>query len=192
MKTEPAKWKIANQFARWAVQSALRSGSSIKKPEAVNAALDKVNFSVLLDSGRSPIDRDEFKKWHTRSVQSLQKHCLSQHDKKLSFGWAAKMIAIYLKVTCYLAGFGRPGLKEFIHPPIDNNLIKGVYEEFKREESDLLVGVPRPYNFSIEGVKDPKKYRKIIDAFRRIADKRGHTLFEVEQYWRPKTPASSP
>jgi hypothetical protein len=44
----------------------------------------------------------------------------------LPIGWAVKLINVYLKTLVYLAREGRSGLIESIHPPIDNELWKGI------------------------------------------------------------------
>ena len=90
------------------------------------------------------------------------------------------MIAIYLKTTCYLAGYGRDGLDQVIHPPLDNILMVNLRREF-RHHPGIAPGLNR---FSSIGVMDADDYRAIIASCRLIADEMGCSLFEVEQRWR--------
>ena len=172
------RWSIAHEFARWCVRSALNSGKDhIKSREDVYAALDSVDFQRLFDSERGIIDQREFNDWHRASVDNL----IMKYESKLNVGWAAKMIAIYLKTTCYLAGFGREGLGDVIHPPIDNNLVKELRKEF-RSSSEVIRGLRSFKAISNMSFED---YDNIIGVFERIAHREKCTLFEVEQYFRP-------
>ena len=103
-------------------------------------------------------------------------------EPRLEIGWAMKMIAIYLKTTCYLASFGRDNLDRVIHPPIDNILIENLREEF-RASPEIIQGL---CNFqSIVGMSI-EDYDDVIGACELVAQREGCALFEVEQYFRPR------
>lgn len=126
---EPVAWGIANQFARWATRNAVHDrrkeeeGGVDTSQCAVNARLDSICWDRVFDRSLGAIEPEDFEDWHAESVKKLV-----DGQPALSYGWAAKHIAIYLKVTCYLAGFGRDGLKNVIHPPFDGILLKAVIE----------------------------------------------------------------
>ncbi|MCY4651647.1 MAG: hypothetical protein OXC95_00615 [Dehalococcoidia bacterium] len=173
------RWGIAHEFARWCARSALNSGKDhIKSAEDVYAALDFVDFQYLFDSERGTIDQHEFNDWHRTSVDRL----IMKYEPRLNVGWAAKMIAIYLKTTCYIAGFGRNHLAVVIHPPIDNNLIKNLRKQF-RSSPDIIQGLRSFRKISDMSIAD---YDNIIRACELIAQRERCTLFEVEQYFRPR------
>ena len=176
----PTKWKIADQFGKWATQSAMRGWGQ----ENINAALAIVDFGQLFDTRLGQIGENEFTEWHDREIRKLTGREFETKDGKiqnLNVGWAAKMLAIYLKTTCYLAGFGRDGLTDVIHPPIDNNLIRNLTKAFGR-----LDGVPPAHRFQIKDI-DGTMYANIISECRRIAAAQNppFKLFEVESFWTP-------
>ena len=167
---EPVGWGIADQFARWATRAAVSRRPGGAPQYAVNAELDSLNFDHVFDRSLEEIEVEEFNKWHIASVKNLR-----EKHPALSYAWAAKHIAIYLKVTCYLAGFGRDGLKDVMHPPFDGRLLKAL-----SKESPNIVPV------ALKSINS-KRYYDIIFEMYEIADKRGCTLFEVEQLWSPPT-----
>ena len=89
------------------------------------------------------------------------------------------MIAIYLKTTCYLAGYGRDGLDQVMHPPLDNILIGNLRREFGHHPK-IAVGLNR---FRSIGGMDTDDYRAMIASCRLIADEMDCSLFGVEQLW---------
>ena len=177
IRLSPPLWAITREFARWTAYSALRSGSPVKSREDVLAALDAVSFKRLFDKGYGPIDKAEFSAWHTETVSAML-----DFDSRLTVGWAAKMIAVYLKTTCYLAGFGRDGLSLVIHPPIDNILIKNLRRQFWASPN-IMRGLDR---FTTIRDMDFEDYAAIIEACELAAEELGYTLFEVEQFFMPE------
>ena len=174
-RVEDPRWTIADNFARWTVHSALRNpGSPIKDRETIYAALEGVGFGVLFDEGRGPIGEGSFTDWHTGAIGILH-----DFNQRLSVGWAAKMVAIYLKTTCYLAGYGREGLDQVIHPPLDNRLMSNLKRAF-RDHPEIAGGLR---HFRSIGAMDDDDYLAIIVACRLIADELGCSLFEVEQFF---------
>ena len=91
------------------------------------------------------------------------------------------MIAIYLKTTCYLAGFGRGNLDHLIHPALDNNLVRNLLSEF-RASPHIVTGL-RSFR-SIGGLSEAD-YCACIESCKLIAKDRGCTLIEVEKFWTP-------
>ena len=81
----------------------------------------------------------------------------------------------------YLAGVGRPGLVQCIHPPIDNGLWEGIYIEYKHRR-DII-----SKTHIVKKIKDIDtydKYRTIIGGCQLIAMDRDCHLIEVEELWR--------
>ena len=179
------KWGIVHEFAKWAVRPAVagskrgknRRNKGISSRKDVNAALGTIDFHPLFDMRCGPINQDEFSKWLLIEVLKLLKS-----EPRLEFGWALKMIAIYLKTTCYLAGFGRDNLGRVIHPPVDNVLIKNLREEFGASP-EIIQGLR---SFKSIGSISIEDYDDIIGACELVAQREGCTLFEVEQYFRPR------
>ena len=179
-KEEPVRWQIANRFGHWTAQSAMRGWSQ----EIVDCALSQLDYKPLFDTGLRRIEQGDFDRWHAKALHDIRQ--VTYEDKKgrpksMPFGWAAKMVAIYLKETCYLAGFGRENLDNLIHPAFDNNLVRNLRSEF-RASPHIVTGL-RSFR-SIGGLSEAD-YRACIEACKLIADQLGCKLIEVEQFWTP-------
>ena len=131
MKEEPVKWQIADRFGYWTARCAMRNWSQ----ESVNYALSQLNFEQLFNTELGRIEKEDFERWRTEAIQDIQRiEFVNKTDGKLKgmpLGWAAKMITIYLKTTCYLGGFGRENLDNLIHTPLDNILVTNLRDRFK-------------------------------------------------------------
>ena len=186
---EPTRWCIAHElalsfahgsalgFARWAGRKG--TGTEVDMTlSAFKTVLNSLEFGALFDRERGPIDHEEFLGWHELAVGTLQKRI-----PLLSYGWAAKMIAVYLKVTCYTAGFGRDGLHCVIHPPLDGILRTALSKRHWKTEGlqEALRAAARPPIICI----DADVYTRIIHHFVYAACERNCTLFELEQFWSP-------
>lgn len=97
-------------------------------------------------------------------------------------GWAAKLVNVYPKTTVYLGGLGRDGLVDFIHPPIDGSLSRGLKKKIKGDEAILAkIHVFR----TIDAIQDyDRHYLTIIDGCRLAATKMGCRLVEVDILWK--------
>jgi hypothetical protein len=164
---------IIKAFSEWTAFSATRSGCPIKSREDVYPLIRVPKYDKILHGGR--IIQEEFERWHEDHTKAI---CDKNH--KLPIGWAAKLINVYLKTRVYVAKEGTAGLIECIHPPIDNELWKGIMREDRSEDKII------EKTHTVLRIKDIKKYsiyKKIIDGCRLIAQKRGCLLIEVEELW---------
>lgn len=80
---------IIATYAEWTAMSALRSGAPIKSRRDVYTAVRGVDFAVLFDGARGPIDRATFDAWHADAVRSMIKR-----EPRLRVGWATKIINV--------------------------------------------------------------------------------------------------
>ena len=179
-KEEPVKWQIADRFGYWTAQSAMRGWSQ----ENVDCALGQLDCDLLFDTGLGRIAKGDFDRWHAKATRDIQRIALKDrkgNPKSMPFGWAAKMVAIYLKTTCYLAGFGREHLDNMVHPALDNNLVRNLREEFQGSPH-LVQGLQ---SFSGIGSLSETDYHACIESCKLITDQLGCKLIEVEQFWTP-------
>lgn len=167
--------QIIAQYAEWTALSALRSGAPIKSRRDVYTAIRGVDFESLFDRTLGPINGATFNDWHAREVLGL-----IRRERRLSVGWAAKIINVYLKTRCYIGAQGRHHLNEAIHPPIDAGLWLGLRRRFG-DRSDIL-----DRSNCVERIKDITEYdcyARIIDGCRAAARELGCKLIEIEQLW---------
>jgi hypothetical protein len=167
--------RIITQYAEWTVLSALRSGAPIKSRRDVYGALHAIDFTPLVDAALGPIRGDGFNVWHEKSVSALL-----QREPRLTVGWAAKMLNVYLKTRCHIGGLGRHRLDEAIHPPIDSGLWLGLRRCFP-DRLDIL-NETHCVN-QIKDIEDYACYRRIIAGCGMAARELRCKLIEVEQLW---------
>ncbi len=173
---------VCESFARWAALSALRSGSPVKSRQDIYPLIARQHFQQLLDEDRGPIAADEFERWHRGQIHRIQ-----EKEGRLPVGWAAKLLNVYLKVRVYLAGEGRSGLVDLIHPRIDGGLRRGLRGRFG--DCDAIISKTNAVK-AIKRIDTYELYSTIIDGCRLAADALGCKLIEVEQLWRgADTPA---
>jgi hypothetical protein len=170
-----ARKGIIETYAEWTAMSALRSGAPIKSRRDVYTAIRGVDFGVLFAEELGPIDGDAFDAWHAGAVQGM-----IEREPRLTVGWAAKIVNIYLKTRAYVGAQGRPHLSEMVHPPIDAGLWRGLKREF-RDRPDILARTNCVGR--IKDIVDYECYRRIIDGCRAAAEALGCELIEVEQLW---------
>ena len=163
--------ELVTDFARWVSSCAV----SAFPPEEVYAALDTVDFTPLFQSDLGPIGAEEFRAWHESAIAEMQ-----DAQPKFNVGWAAKILNEYLKTKCYVGGYGRDGLVDVIHPPIDNGLVLGLRNEFSGD-SDLRQRLDSLEKMS--GLDTYAKYDELIQVCGRVARVSGCSLLESEQFW---------
>ena len=173
--------EIVDNFARWAAMSSARQGCSLRGKKWYKH-MNNLNFDRIMDTSKGPITSSEFDEWHKETVERLAK------EAKVEIGWAAKIVNMILKVKVYIHGEGRNGLKEYIHPVIDNKLIDELKKKYplksgndKTRKIRYWLDKAKP----ISGIKSYGEYEKIIECFRQISKDYKMSLFEVEKFWRP-------
>lgn len=164
--------EIVRDFARWI---AYCSVANIADEGEISAALDRVDFSPLFDRERGGVTAVEFAAWHRTATETA-----SRAAPNLNAGYAAKMINEYLKTRCYVGGFGRDGLANAIHPPIDDGLIAGLRKRMssRAELRDDLASVP-----DMERMDGYGEYENLIRVCERVARITDSSLLEVELFW---------
>jgi hypothetical protein len=167
--------QIVETYAQWTALSALRSGAPIKSRRDVYSAIRRAEFGILFRDDLRAVADGEFDEWHLGATARLL-----AADHRLTVGWAAKILNVYLKTRCYVAGQGRAGLAESIHPPIDSGLWVGLQRQFEGRPAILAKTncVRR-----IKDIDSYKCYQRIIDGCREAASALGCTLIELEQLW---------
>lgn len=169
----PVREKIINDFSEWTAFSATRSGCPIKSRNAVFPLIRTPKYQSVFTG--TEISAKEFDDWHQESTLAI-----SATESVFPIGWAAKLINIYLKAMVYLAGVGRPGLVQCIHPPIDNGLWEGI--RLKYEHRLDIISKTHVVN-RIKDIDTYEKYRTIINGCQLIAQDRSCLLIEVEELW---------
>ena len=163
---------IIRDFARWIAYCAV---APVADESEIYSALDGVDFALLFDRERGLVSAAEFAEWHRDAASRI-----TRAAPRVNAGYAAKMINEYLKTRCYVAGCGRDGLANVIHPPIDDGLIAGLRKKLseRAELRDDLASVP-----SMERMDGYGDYERLIRICERAARLAGCTLMESELFW---------
>ena len=159
--------RLVIDFSQWVASCAVN--------EDVYRALDGVDFDELFDARLGRIGADEFDRWHEAATAKLRRILPG-----LNAGWAAKAINECLKTRCYVGGYGRDGLADAIHPPIDDGLITGLKKEFANNPN-----LSRPLA-ALQNMTDMNtypKYANLIQVCKQAAHLSGCSLLESEQFW---------
>lgn len=182
--------RIVRRYAEWTALSALRSGAPVKSRVHIYPPLRKVQFGQVLTESIGTIDADEFEHWHRDAVRQLSRDLEVHTGEPVCVGWSAKLVNIYLKTAAYVAGRGRSGLHELLHPPIDAGLWAGI-RDCCGDDAGIL-----ERTHCVTRIKDivdyDEHYSRIIAGCRAVAARLGCTLIEVESLWRPDAASTSP
>jgi hypothetical protein len=176
---------ILIRYARWTAFCAVRQGpESIRHKTPFYRLMNTVNFDFINDLDGGRISVTDFDTWHDETITDL---ILAANKCGLSvlYGWAAKIINVYLKTYVYAGGAGRPGIRKHLHPPMDSFLRKGVQEELNKRSGAETPSLPR--HRSIISIDNHDKYKELLESYRGAAAFLGCTPFELEKYWNPSS-----
>jgi hypothetical protein len=149
----------------------------IKSREDIYPLIRRIDFSQVLDASKGILGQEEFERWHEGAVNTA----ISLHPKlNDQYGWAAKIINVYLKTYAYIGDGGREDIRSHLHPPIDKGLRDGISSRFAGR-NDILKETHCVKHIS--DIKDRQIYLKIISGLRKAAKELQCPLIEVEQLW---------
>jgi hypothetical protein len=172
----PVREQILRTYAEWTVLSALKRGP-IRDNRDIYPLIKKINFAEVLDRSKGSITHEQFESWHKEALETV-----IGANRKLEgqYGWAAKIVNIYLKTYCYVGGGGREGIRDYLHPPIDSGLWKGVRRKFPKQR-DILNNSHAVT--TISKIETHDTYLRLIKGFREASNKLKCSLIEIEQLW---------
>ena len=166
---------LVTDFARWVASCAVGPDAPVVSQEDIYRALDAVDFAPLFDRRMGRMGLGEFGAWHRSAVAGMR-----EASPALNVGWAAKVLNEYLKTKCYVGGYGRDGLAEVIHPPIDDGLTRGLREAFG---SDARLKAQLDSLAPMGNMDTYDEYEALIRVCGQIAGIANCSLLESEQFW---------
>jgi hypothetical protein len=116
-----------HRFAVWAAARAVQRGFKDATTDKLLCAVEKSDIrNEVLRPEFSDLSPPEFDVRHRRWCRSIISALNELEVRNSTYGRAAKLVAIYLKVTVILNGVANSPVSRVVHPPIDNILLKNL------------------------------------------------------------------
>jgi len=166
-------YSIHNHIHNFAVWTAARASQiGLTTTENIKHAIEQTELQAFSNSEKI-ITPDAFDAFHRETANKLIAH-LKPYRKKMSYGIAAKIIAIYLKCSVIIRNSGEGNLAKIIHPPIDNILLTNIHKKDKYKPLGLGT-----YKWT---QLDEETYFQVIVKLRSLDYDH---FWEVERFWTP-------
>jgi hypothetical protein len=162
-----------HNFSLWTACRAIQRG--FVKTEVIIDFIESSRLQYLIkEVSRTPLTEKTFDAWHKKTVNRI----ISKAGKKgidISYGRAAKLVAIYLKTSLVIPG-PTTSLAKFAHPPVDRKLLEALKMEHKTLCSHLSGNA-----WTLYGKDD---YFQTIRVLRKICSmERLPYFWMIEKYW---------
>jgi hypothetical protein len=119
-----------HRFAVWAAARAAQRG--FRTVAVLREALEVTDLrSFLSGSASADIRKDEFDALHQDWCRAICEHLAHHSSTGVSFGRAAKLVAVYLKTMVIMGERWDSSLGRNAHPPIDRRLLKEPRKQVK-------------------------------------------------------------
>ncbi len=169
------KYTFSEHLHNYAIWTAARAvARNFTDTKSIKSAIEKTKLKWLIDN-KEDFTIDSFDLLHRETANIIINHLKSVDPKlgnKVTYGRAAKIIAIYIKTIIVVRDSGVSNLAKIAHPPIDRILLTNagkVYKDFELNK----------YNWT---QLSENKYFELIDKFRTLELE---YFWELEQYWSP-------
>lgn len=167
-----------HRFAIWAAARAAQRGSTGANMNRLHTALTQCGVVRFAQSRRSlNTPGPEFERLHRKWCRCIIQFTRAQDGMAtFTFGRAAKLVAVYLKVMITLGSHHESRLARVAHSPIDRRLLINIA---RRHD----VAFPRTPSGAIKGwsTLTEQEYNEVIGELRNVAN--GRPLWELEEYW---------
>ena len=165
--------KYRRDFCLWATVRAAQAGSAKAKGNEFTSALEACGLIEFLDTSNSAeCDEQQFNEKHKGWISFIRNHIRSKYRKEISYGIAAKLVAVFIKGYFILDGNQETSLAKVAHPPIDSFLLKGIDEDCK-------TNLARSYKWQ---KLEEDSYFKLISELHTI--KGAGPFWAIEKYWK--------
>ena len=156
-----------HNFASWAASRAVQRrfpGSTAK----IKRAIEDAGLKELINLAPDFSSR-EFDDFHKKTANSIIDF-FYERGIIITYGQAAKIIAIYIKTIAVIRNSGKGNLARIAHPPIDRIMLTNIRNKFK----DLEL---TPVNWTELSMNE---YFEVINTLRKLEY---DYFWELEKYW---------
>jgi hypothetical protein len=167
-----------HRFAAWAAARAAQRGfTTVANLVDALEASGVVEFVRAVGSRR--VSEKQLDKAYSLWCGRIVAHLKRRRVKNVTFGRAAKLVAVCLKAMIVIGPGARAPVARVVHPPIDRILLRGLARD---------PGIPRPIRREWAGLNwttlDKRGYSRLIRQLRDCLDK-GEPMWHLESYWTP-------
>ena len=167
-----------HNFAVWAAARASQRGFTTVSN--LKVALETSKLPVAIQNPQEwPTSAEQFDSFHSLYCHRIVDHLTTAGVPHVSYGRAAKLVAVYLKSMIVISEHGRSTFAAIIHPPVDRTLLKNLARDryFDQQLRDYC------RNLNWTGLSE-SDYCALIEEFRRNGlDK--PAFWMLEKYWDP-------
>ena len=165
-----------HRFSVWAAARAAQRGLAGGLVETLGKALEDCGVVDDLKSTRlDDIDASRFDALHRRWCNSIIGFLSKAGVRNVTFGRAAKLIAIYLKSVVVLGPASETAFAQIAHPPIDRNLLRNL--------AGSTVPSAKPEWESINWTKlCEEQYYELIEQLRQVLGP-NEPFWALERFW---------
>lgn len=167
-----------HRFAAWAAARAVQRGWGSSKTGTLRNALESCGIREFIGSPESPhgVDEHRFRDLHRQWCHGVIESLTQQGVAAATFGRAAKLVAVYLKVMVVLSPAGDCDLARVAHPPIDRTELQKLAAE----------GVDSPHKRLWKTANwtqlTEENYYALIDQLHMLIPS-SDPFWTLEQYW---------
>jgi hypothetical protein len=167
-----------HRFAVWAAARASQRGFTTV--DRLRTALQVTDIRKVLSDPRTlHLSASQFDDLHRRWCSSICSNLSERRIAKVTYGRAAKLVAVYLKSTVIMGVGCDSSLGRNLHPPIDRTLLQAL------ASSDRITSPHKAAWRSINWTQlDEAAYDQLIGQLR---DALPHDapFWTIEEYWEP-------
>ena len=161
-----------HNYAVWTSARAVQR--SFTNTDNIKTAIEVADLKKLIGD-RQTYTSQEFDEYH-KSKANIIIECLKdiayKIEDKITYGRAAKIIAIYIKTAIILPTCGRSNISQIAHPPIDSILLKNAHKANRK--------------LRLQSIKwtqlNEKKYFEVVEQLRTFDYE---NFWELERFWQP-------
>jgi len=165
------KYTFSDHIHNYAVWTAARAVQrNFTNTKNIKIAIENTKLKDLINNNNdfSIVQYDNF---HRETANNIIKS-LNDLGINVTYGRAAKIIAIYIKTISVIRESGLSNLAKIAHPPIDRILLKNAHKENKNMELNKINWTELNEN----------KYFDLIIKLRTL---KFEYFWEIERYWTP-------
>jgi hypothetical protein len=164
-----------HRFAVWAAARATQRGFATV--EMLRDALEASGIEgFVLDPNSLATDEMAFDRHHRDWCRAIMGFLSEKKLANVTFGRAAKLVAVYLKSMIILGSGATSSLAAVAHPPIDRILLRNL------ASSDIKSSYKPRWRTTNWTTLDEPSYYALISQLKGVLA-RGEPFWKLEQYW---------